>query len=50
MITTGQDLLLNRAMLSVHETPYVGRFARGWHRLATKARSQPIPTLGQCGG
>ncbi|MFZ0768936.1 MAG: hypothetical protein WAM64_06900 [Acidimicrobiales bacterium] len=28
LITSGQDLLLNRAMLSVDETPYVGRFAR----------------------
>ncbi len=35
MTGPGQDLLLNRAMLSVQETPYVGRFARGWHRLAT---------------
>ena len=30
-----QDLLLNRAMLSVDKTPYVGRFARDWHRLST---------------
>ena len=22
-------------MLSVHKTPYVGRFARDWHRLST---------------
>jgi hypothetical protein len=41
LITSGQDLLLNRAMLSVHETPYVGRFARDWHRLATTDHSQP---------
>ena len=35
MVETGQDLPLNRAMLSVHKTPYVGRFARDWHRLST---------------
>gem|GEM_PF-6552888 len=28
LIASGQDLLLNRAMLSVDKTPYVGRFAR----------------------
>src|SRR5665213_3161706 len=38
-----QDLLLNRAMLSVNKTPYVGRFARGWHRLATP---EPLAALG----
>src|SRR5665213_20600 len=37
-----QDLLLNRAMLSVNKTPYVGRFARGWHRLAT---TEPLAAL-----
>ncbi len=31
----GQGLLLSRTMLSNHELPYVGRFACGWHRLAT---------------
>lgn len=40
-MTQRQDLLLNRAMLSVHKTPYVGRFARDWHRLATTACPQP---------
>jgi len=35
----GQDLLLNRAMLSVDKTPYVGRFARDWHRLSTTDHS-----------
>lgn len=29
----GQGLHLNRAMLSDQGSPYVGRFARGWHRL-----------------
>jgi hypothetical protein len=28
-------------MLSVHKTPYVGRFARDWHRLSTTACPQP---------
>ncbi len=37
--TLGQDLLLNRAMLSVDKTPYVGRFARDWHRLSTTDHS-----------
>jgi len=32
---TGQVLRLNRTMLSDHESPYVGRFACDWHRLAT---------------
>jgi len=31
----GQGLLLSRTMLSNHGLPYVGRFACGWHRLAT---------------
>jgi hypothetical protein len=35
LATGRQDLLLNRAMLSVDKTPYVGRFARDWHRLST---------------
>jgi len=35
LATWRQDLLLNRAMLSVDKTPYVGRFARDWHRLST---------------
>jgi hypothetical protein len=35
LASTRQDLLLNRAMLSVNKTPYVGRFARDWHRLST---------------
>ena len=35
LATRRQDLLLNRAMLSVNKTPYVGRFARDWHRLST---------------
>lgn len=39
MIAPGQDLLLNRAMLSVNKTPYVGRFARDWHRLSTTDHS-----------
>jgi hypothetical protein len=42
MIIEGQDLLLNRAMLSVDKTPYVGRFARDWHRLSTTDHSQPL--------
>jgi hypothetical protein len=29
----GQDLHLNRAMLTDQGSAYVGRFARGWHRL-----------------
>ena len=29
----GQGLLLNRSMLGDQGSPYVGRFARGWHRL-----------------
>lgn len=41
MIAPGQDLLLNRAMLSVDKTPYVGRFARDWHRLSTTDHPQP---------
>jgi hypothetical protein len=41
LIAPRQDLLLNRAMLSVHKTPYVGRFARDWHRLATTDHPQP---------
>jgi hypothetical protein len=28
-------------MLSVDKTPYVGRFARDWHRLATTNHPQP---------
>jgi hypothetical protein len=43
--TNGQDLLLNRAMLSVFYAPYVGRFARDWHRLATTDHSQPWKSL-----
>jgi hypothetical protein len=35
LASSRQDLLLNRAMLSVNKTPYVGRFARDWHRLST---------------
>jgi hypothetical protein len=31
----GQGLPLSRTMLSDHESPYVGRFACDWHRLAT---------------
>ena len=31
----GQGLLLSRTMLSNQGLPYVGRFAYGWHRLAT---------------
>ena len=31
----GQGLLLSRTMLSDHKSPYVGRFACDWHRLAT---------------
>ena len=31
----GQDLPLSRTMLSNQGLPYVGRFAYGWHRLAT---------------
>ncbi len=31
----GQDLPLNRTMLSNHELPYVGRFACDWPRLST---------------
>jgi hypothetical protein len=42
MISKGQDLLLNRAMLSVDKTPYVDRFARDWHRLSTTDHSQPL--------
>ena len=42
MISEGQDLLLNRAMLSVDKTPYVDRFARDWHRLSTTDHSQPL--------
>jgi len=30
-----QDLPLSRTMLSDHKSPYVGRFACDWHRLAT---------------
>ena len=37
----GQDLLLNRAMLSHQRWPYVGRFARGWHRLPGIVPGQP---------
>ncbi len=43
LIVPRQDLLLNRAMLSVQETPYVGRFARDWHRLSTTDHPQPCP-------
>jgi hypothetical protein len=42
LIVPRQDLLLNRAMLSVDKTPYVGRFARDWHRLAT---TEPLAAL-----
>ena len=35
-------------MLSVY-TPYVGRFARDWHRLSTTDHSQPSPILGTRG-
>ena len=28
-------------MLSVDKTPYVGRFARDWHRLSTTDHPQP---------
>ncbi len=37
----GQDLHLNRAMLSDQRSPYVGRFARGWHRLPGIIPGQP---------
>ena len=37
----GQDLHLNRAMLSDQRSPYVGRFARGWPRLPRKILGQP---------
>ncbi len=37
----GQDLHLNRAMLSHQRWPYVGRFARGWHRLPGCIPGQP---------
>ena len=40
---TGQDLRLNRTMLSDHESPYVGRFACDWHRLATTDPTRPSP-------
>src|SRR5579863_8303648 len=38
---TRQVLLLNRTMLSDHESPYVGRFACDWHRLATTDPRSP---------
>ena len=37
----GQDLHLNRAMLSDQGSPYVGRFARGWRRLPGMIPGQP---------
>ena len=37
----GQDLHLNRAMLSDQGSPYVGRFARGWRRLPGSIPGQP---------
>ena len=37
----GQDLHLNRAMLSHQRWPYVGRFARDWHRLPGNIPGQP---------
>src|ERR1700693_5330143 len=37
----GQDLLLNRAMLSDKRSPYVGRSARGWRRLPGRFPGQP---------
>src|SRR5881397_3354191 len=37
----GQVLHLNRAMLSDQRSPYVGRFARGWHRLPGRFPGQP---------
>ena len=37
----GQDLHLNRAMLSDQRSPYVGRFARGWRRLPEIIPGQP---------
>jgi len=40
-----QGLLLSRTMLSNHWLPYVGRFACGWHRLATTDPSGPFFTL-----
>ena len=43
LVTPRQDLLLNRAMLNVNKTPYVGRFARDWHRLST---TEPLTALG----
>ena len=54
----GQDLHLNRAMLSDQGSPYVGRFARGWHRLPeivsgqpqTRTRARPSIGTGALGG
>jgi hypothetical protein len=42
LVTSRQDLLLNRAMLNVNKTPYVGRFARDWLRLST---TEPLTAL-----
>jgi hypothetical protein len=54
----GQDLPLNRTMLSNHKLPYVGRFACDWPRLATtdphaargQSRPRPAKALGYCPG
>jgi hypothetical protein len=43
LVIVRQDLLLNRAMLSVNKTPYVGRFARDWLRLST---TEPLAAQG----
>ena len=43
---TGQGLLLNRSMLGDQGSPYVGRFARGWHRLPGLIPGQPQTRTG----
>src|SRR5688572_4683377 len=42
----GQGLLLNRSMLGDQGSPYVGRFARGWHRLPGLIPGQPQTRTG----